>query len=337
VRVLGALGTAVLVMLLLLAGLDRAVAAWFPRFDRVSDNFSPAYLEREVEALAHDPPQTIFIGDSVLWGYKLPAADAAPTLLRRKGLAASNLSFEGGSPANTYAMLRLLESHGVHPRLVVFNVNQKEFSQADSAYQKLHPSLETLSWNLLTADERKLLTPTPPSTTQKPIEVQLDRWVTSFWQLYALRSDIREWLFGDVDAVHALDDAIQAASGAKARTDAAHKPTPDRFEGTYDLSPIDEQNVSLIFLEKTIALLARDHIPAIAILTPTNHTLLHEFIDVPEYEKNLAFTHKLLASGGVRVIDLDKAFKAAEFIDNDHLTAAGNQRLAGTLGQVLAQ
>ena len=88
---------------------------------------------------------------------------------------------------------------------------------------------------------------------------------------------------------------------------------------------------------ETIALLARDHIPAIAILTPTNHTLLHEFIDVPEYEKNLAFTHKLLASGGVRVIDLDKAFKAAEFIDNDHLTAAGNQRLAGTLGPVLAQ
>jgi hypothetical protein len=337
VRILGALGVTALVLFALLALLDLAVVAWFPRFDRVSDNFSAAYLAREVDALAHDPPKTIFLGDSVLWGYRLPAADAAPTLLERKGLAADNLSFEGGSPANTYAMLRLLEAHGVHPRLVVFNVNQKEFSQADSAYQKLHPSLETLAWPLLTPDEQKLLTPTPPSTTQKPIEVALDRWVTSFWHFYALRSDLREMLFGDVDAVHALDDAIQVASGAKARSDAAHKPTPDRFEGTYDLSPIDPQNVSLIFLKKILALLARDHIPAIALLTPTNHTLLHEFIDVPEYQKNLAFTRKLLEAGGVRVVDLDRAFKAAEFIDNDHLTAAGNQRLAGLLGPVLAQ
>ncbi len=90
-----------LVLVVLLAALDAAVAAWFPRFDRVSDNFSAAYLEREVEALAHDPPQAIFLGDSVLWGYRLPAADAAPTLLRRKGMAVNNLSFEGGSPANT--------------------------------------------------------------------------------------------------------------------------------------------------------------------------------------------------------------------------------------------
>jgi hypothetical protein len=337
VRVLAALGAAVLVLVALLAALDLAVVAWFPHFDRVSDNFSAAYLEREVDALAKAPPEVAFIGDSVLWGYKLPAADAAPTLLRRKGLAASNLSFEGGSPANTYAMLRLLEARGVRPRLVVFNVNQKEFSQADSAYQKLHPSLETLTWNLLTPAERALLTPTPPSTTQKPIEVALDRWVTSFWHFYALRSDLREALFGDVDAVHAFDDAIQAASGAKARNDAAHKPTPDRFEGTYDLSPLDPKNVSLIFLKKTLALLARDHIPAVALLTPTNHTLLHEFIDVPEYARNLKFTHELLARGGVRVIDLDRSFSAAEFIDNDHLTAPGNERLAGLLGPVLAQ
>jgi hypothetical protein len=337
VRVLGALGIALFVMIVLLGALDLAVAAWFPHFDRVTDNFSPAYLAREADALAHEPPQVIFLGDSVLWGYKLPAADAAPTLLRRKGLAASNLSFEGGSPANTYAMLRLLLAHGVHPKLVVFNVNQKEFSQADSAYQKLHPSLEALSWNLLTPAERNLLTQTPPSTTQKPIEVALDRWVTSFWHLYALRSDLREALFGDVDAVHALDDAIQAASGAKARNDAAHKPTPDRFEGTYDLSPLDPHNVSLIFLKKTLALLRTNHIPAIALLTPTNHTLLHEFIDVPEYARNLSATRKLLESGGVKVVDLDHAFAAAEFIDNDHLTAAGNQRLAGLLGPVLAQ
>ena len=329
-RLLQAFGVTALVLVALLALLDRATVAWFPRFERVSDNFSPAYLEREVEALKKDPPSNVFIGDSVLWGYRLPAGDSAPSVLRAEGLQVCNLSFEGGSPANTYAMLRLLYDRGVRPKLVVFNVNQKEFSSSDSADQKLHPSLETLAWPLLTPAERNLLTPTPPSTTQKPVEVALDRWITSVWHFYALRTDLREALFGDVDAIHGLDNLIQLWSGAHARSEAAHVPTPDRFEGTYDLSPLDTANVSVIYLQKTVDLLAREKTPALAILTPTNHKLLHEFIDAPAYDKNLAYAQKLLERGGVRVVNYDRRF-AGKFIDNDHLTAPGNREFAATL------
>ena len=245
-----------------------------------------------------------------------------------------NLSFEGGSPANTYAMLRLLEAKGVRPALVVFNVNQKEFNPADSAYQKLHPSLEALAAPLLTAEEAAELTPT---VKRDRFEAALDDAISAHWQFYALRSDIREALFSNLDAAHALDDALQTLSGAKARTEAMHRPTPDRFEGTYDLSPLDAQNVSVRFLRKTAELLAQERIPAIAILTPTNHALLHEYIDAPEYAKNLAYVRTMLEGHGVLVIDLDREFKAAEFIDNDHLTAAGNQHLAEILQPALAQ
>jgi lysophospholipase L1-like esterase len=165
----------------------------------------------------------------------------------------------------------------------------------------------------------------------------LDGWIGSIWHLYALRSDLREALFGEIDAAHALDGAVQRASGAEARAAAAHRPTPDRFEGTYDLSPLDGKNVSVHFLRETIALLAEEHIPALAILTPTNHTLLHEYIDVPEYRKNLAYVRALLAAGDARVLDLDARFPAAEFIDNDHLTARGNRRLAAALEPLLAR
>ena len=39
----------------------------------------------------------------------------------------------------------------------------------------------------------------------------------------------------------------------------------------------------------------------------------------------------MLERAGIRVLDLDAAFRADEFIDNDHLTAEGNARLARLL------
>lgn len=333
-RVLGALAVTGLVFCFLLAVLDAAVVAFFPRLDRFSDNFSTAYLERELGSLARQPPAIVFLGDSVFWGYRLQPQQDVVSVLERKGLHGRNLSFEGGSPANTYAMLRLLKARGVRPELVVFNVNQKEFNPSDSAYQKLHPSLEALAAPLLKPSERAALTPTVRRDT---FEARLDEAISARWRFYALRSEIREALFSNLDAAHALDDIVQTLSGAKARTDAMHRPTPDRFEGTYDLTPLDAQNVSVQFVRKTAELLQHEHIPAIAILTPTNHALLHEYIDSPEYQKNLAYVRELLERSGVLVIDLDRKFKTKEFIDNDHLTAAGNQHLAEILQPALAR
>src|SRR5580704_5643524 len=162
-RLLRALATTGLVFVVLLAALDVAVGAWFPRFERVSDNFSTAYLQREVARMAREPAAVVFAGDSVLWGYKLPPSASAPALLARAGVPVRNLAFEGGSPANTYALLQLLLAAGVHPRAVVFNINQKEFSPADSAYRTLHPSLAALAEPLLSPVDRALLvTPAAP-------------------------------------------------------------------------------------------------------------------------------------------------------------------------------
>lgn len=332
--VLRALATTALVFSALLALLDLAVVRSFPRLERFSDNFSAAYLQREVATLAKDPPEAFFLGDSVLWGYRLRPEQDVVSLLNRRGLQARNLAFEGGSPANTYAMLRLLEANGVHPARVVFNVNQKEFNAADSAYQRLHPSLEALAVPLLSPSEIADLT---PSTKRDSFEAKLDAAISAHWRFYALRSDIRETLFSNLDASHAIDDAVQTLSGAKARLEAAHRPTPDRFEGTYDLSPLDSQNVSVKFLRKIATLLAKNKIPSVAILTPTNHSLLHDYVDAPEYDKNLQYVRALLERNGVRVVNLDRTFKAAEFIDNDHLTAAGNQHLAEILEPELAR
>ena len=313
----------------LLVGTDIVVRASFPHLDRFTSNFSEAYLDREMQTIAQDRAAIVFLGDSALWGYDVPPGDAAVSLLRRRGCHCRNLSFEGGSPANTYAMLRALVAAGAAPQAVVFNVNQKEFNPVDSAYRTLHPSVSALAWPLLSPDERRLLA----SQTADDFNARLDRTVAAHWKLYGLRSDLRELMYGDVDAVHALSRGLERLSGASARRDAAHRPTAERFEGTYDLTPLarSPDNVSLTFLRKTVELLAERHIRAVAVLTPTNHALLHAYIDSPEYRENLRSLTSLMERRGITVLDYDRSIPAAQFFDNDHLTAEGNRSFAALM------
>jgi hypothetical protein len=314
--------------LLAFFALNLAFSAFFPMFPRLEDNFSEAYLAREVRALAAIRP-IVVLGDSVLWGYRLPVEQAAVTQLRRRDARWVNLAYEGGSAANTFAMLRVLQRAGVAPRALVFNVNLKEFNSADSAYDKLYPGVERLAWPALSADERAKL---EPVTAQTP-DARLDRAVEALWPLYAMRADLREAIFSNSDAGHALQGAFEAWNGTAARKAAAHRPTPDKFEGTYDLSPLDETNTGVFFLKRTAQAARAARVPAFAILTPANHRLLHDYIDVPEYRAQLRFVTRLLHAYGVRVLDYDRAFAPDEFLDNDHLTAAGNAHLARLLAR----
>jgi len=329
-----AAGIVVGVLVALLLTTDLVLRGAFPHFLRLTDNFSSMYLHREVASVARDPSAIVFLGDSALWGYRVSADAAAVTELRAEGCDCRNLSFEGGSPVNTYAMLRLLTASGSKPKLVVFNVNQKEFNPADSAYQTIHPSVETLAWPLLTAEERAPLTAHPPHDWNGVVDAAVSRW----WALYGLRSDMREALFGDVDAVHAVQSFIEDRTGARARAAQQHTATAERFEGTYDLTPLagESDNVSVAFLRRVGQLARAQHLHMVALLTPTNHTLLHDYIDTPAYAGNLSYTKRLLQGYGIVVVDLDRAIPADEFLDNDHLTQAGNRRLAAILRPALA-
>ena len=70
------------------------------------------------------------------------------------------------------------------------------------------------------------------------------------------------------------------------------------------------------------------HIAIVAFLTPTNHGLIPATVDAPEYRANARYLTRLLEGRGVRVLDFDAAIPSADFIDNDHLTAAGQEKLA---------
>jgi hypothetical protein len=319
---------ALAVTIAILIAVDAIFYLTFPHFTRLRYSFSEAYLAREASAIRAERP-IVVLGDSVLWGFGVSERESAVGILGSRDAAWRNLAYVGGSPVNTLAMLRFLLHSGVLPREVVFNVNQKQFNVEDSAYQKLYPAVEEAAWTYTPTRERATL----ESVLQQTPDARIDRALSNVWHLYGMRPDLRDAIFGTSDAAHAIQDVVEHISGAEQEANASHRPTPDKFEGTYDLTPLAKGNVNFDALAEIGTILSKEHVPAVAILTPTNHRLLHDYIDVPDYARNLERTRSLLEHYGIRVLNLDARFPAGDFIDNDHLTVQGNAEFALILKQ----
>jgi hypothetical protein len=311
-----AIHTAVaLTVAIVLVGIENvAIARWFPHLTRLTTDFSAAYLRRELRDLATGPPPTVFLGDSVLWGYRIAPDQTAVALLAARGCVCRNLAFKTGNSPNYYALARLLLGAGVQPRAVVVEVNQAELNVLSPDYRTLHPGVAALAEPYLTSADRARLI-LPPA--RSPVTTRAEQLASSVSLLYAMRSDVRETLFGD--------------------------PTPpplphlsvEMYEGTYDLVPLNERNVGVEYFERAADVLRNAGIPVLAFLTPTNHALMHEDIDNRLYRSNGAYLKRLLERRGARVLDLDASFPTVDFIDNAHLTPAGQQRLAAILERAL--
>ncbi len=308
-------------------------ALWHPHPIRLPEQFSPAYLDAYV-ARARGTRPLVIVGDSVLWGYDLDASDSVVAQLAslRPGTPILNLSYEGGSVVNSEFALRFVRARGIRPAAVLLNLNSKEFNPLDSAYDRLHPSLERAGAPLITPQDRTLLKTLPAPTFAD----RLDAAVASVWDVYRQRVDIRVALFGVDDAATFVTNVVHRITGEAARYERFHRPTADAFVATYDLEPPAPDNVEAIYLRALRDELARDGTPALAFLTPTNHALLHDTLDDPAYGQNLRRIASTMRGPGIRVVDLDRLAVGPHFLDNDHLDARGSRILAERLNRELA-
>jgi hypothetical protein len=307
-------------------------ALWHPHPTRLPEQFSTAYLNAYVDTYREGSP-VLVVGDSALWGYELPPREAPVEQLEalRPHDTFLNLSYEGGSIVNSLYALRLVLARGVRPSVVIVNLNNKEFNAADSAYKRLLPALERAVSPQLAARDRALLTTLPAPT----LADRLDALVGSVWALYRQRVDVRVALFGQDDFAGLLTAGVHYVTGEQRRYEQSHRPTPAAFLGTYDLDPIAGDNVEEIALRELRDELVREHIPAIAFLTPTNHALLAGTTSDPGYAVNLATIARTMRGPGIDVVDLDRLDVGPHFLDNDHLDAAGARVLALRLAHEL--
>jgi hypothetical protein len=287
------------------------IARFFPHMSRLATQFSPAYLRRELGWLGQGSRRTVFLGDSIVWGFRLPPEAAAVSLLRSAGCACVNLAYKHGSPANYYALARLLQAHGVRPAAVVIEVNRADFSPDSSGYRTLGGSVAQLAGPLLDESDRQTLRSEPGGA-----RARIDRALSSFSLLYAMRLDIHEAMYGDNDP-----DPPRL--------------TPALIRRIFDLPALGGTNVSVRYLTKTLDTLRAAGTPVLAFLVPMNHGALDPYVDRGTYRNNSAYLRRLLERGGARVLDFDSAFPSGEFVDEAHLNASGQRRLAVLLGAAL--
>ena len=292
---------------------NAAIERFLPQPVRLTTDFSPTFLRRELASEQLAKADIVFLGDSVLWGYNVRPQDTAVAQLISDGCACINLSYKASSPPNYFALTRLMRVNRIKPRRVVLEVDQRVFQHANSAYATLHPAVAELSGPLLDdADRRALASEGPPANLLSPFQAL----ATSLFTVYAMRSDIREMLYPQPDVI-----PIQKAAA-------------DELFAEFDLTPLDERNAGVHYLIKAIDELRERGIYVAVFMTPTNHQLLHKYIDGPEYQANVDYLIHLAATHGAHVANFDRAFSNDDFYDSSHLKPLAQRRFASMLSSV---
>jgi hypothetical protein len=319
------------VTLLLLVLTDLALSAWQRWPVRLPEHFSSSYLQRYATQSGLGS-SLVVLGDSELWGFGVAPRDS-PVALLAHGLTTSrvtNLAYEAETPINADFMLRYLLSRGVRPRAVVVELNPAAFNETAVAYDTLNAALAELSVPTLVEpfDRGKL---NPALLRAVPAADQLDRFVSDHWLLYGARVDLHQALFGDADLASALHRRIEPLLQPAAR------PRATAYAATYDLTPLDADNVSYAYAGHLFRTLAAQRIPALVVLPPVNHALLHPYIDNAAYDDNLRRIARLATANHLTVVNDDRLLEARYFLDNTHVNRAGAQRFAQALAPHVAR
>ncbi len=318
------------ITLLLLVLTDLALSAWNRWPDRLPEHFSSSYLQRYATQSGLGS-SLVVLGDSELWGYGVAAADSPVAQLARglAGTRVTNLAYEAQTPINADFVLRYLLARGVRPRAVLVELNPAAFNQTAVGYDTLNATVAELAVPALVEpfDRGRL-----DGAALRPVSAgdRLDRFVAEHWLLYGSRVDLHQALFGDADLASALHRHVEPL------LQPAPPPRSAPYAATYDLTPLDAGNVSYAYADHLFRTLAAHRIPAIVVLPPVNHAILHAYIDNAAYADNLRRIARLAAGYHLTVVNFDRLLDGRYFLDNTHVNRAGAERFARALSRPVA-
>jgi len=317
----------VLIAVALLATADAICWLYRPNPPRLPEHFSSLYLDRYTMQFQGGVRPVVVLGDSVLWGYGVPAAQTAVAHLRQHfpNIPFANYAYEAEGPADVDFLLRYLFANDVHPRAVLMDLNTLTYNPFAKGYQRLGRALERRAPIFLQPFDQQRIE-LADDVANPTLEQKLDGFMEDHWQLYGYRVDIHQFLFGDADAVTALwnhwsHDLRKPQSGEQ----------PAYF-GLYDLTPLTLDNIAFAYTQHAFSLLKSKGVPVVAFLPPVNRSLVREYIASPSYDANLQRLQTLGRRYSATVLNLDRLLPQTAFLDNAHPNARGN----GSLAQALA-
>ena len=319
----------------------------------------------DVSDRAGPPLDVVLLGDSVLGSVNNPPGqrlhDRLTQHLAGHGIRARlhNLSAGGAHAADQYAaLLRLYrrlhaQPDGLRHLLVVLSTNPIFFSRRHSQPPALYPCLfEEISdaelGGAAVADalRRSLGVPRPAPRYEQAAAQAL----AHTWYLYQQRRRIGEALYGDHESLSAALLARlsprRPATPSNGSDDSSNRPwsqrglTAERYAASYDFLPAsDPQALNARLTERLVQWLA-SHRPLQVLVeqVPQNHALMGAYTARPEYAGWQQQVRALFQQAGLSYSSHDRSpsLHSDHFQDLDHLTAAGNDRLAALIAADIA-
>jgi hypothetical protein len=116
--------------------------------------------------------------------------------------------------------------------------------------------------------------------------------------------------------------------------------TQAQFAASYDVVPLDSPEATNFQLTQRLAQQAgqlKGQIPTLVLVSPQNQAMLGALLQTPSYQQLTSALQSTFAAHSVPLLQLDRdpAFLSSMFLDQDHLTRAGNQLLAARLAEAL--
>lgn len=297
-----------------------------------------------------DALDVVLIGDSVLGSvnnapgerladYLGPALGEA---VGQRPVRVFSLAAGGAHASDVYGLVRRLlvrlEATPAQTRnlVVVLSSNVVFFSRRQSQPTMLAPCLLDGIRDAYPL-RRQLSLPVEPS----PLERRLASWLASHFYLYQQRRKLAESWFGGPPR-QALRESLQRGLRRGLTPDEPRELgnrswrlrglSGESYAPNYDfIPPASKDALNYRATEELAAWLGRHpELPVLVMLNPQNHALVGAYTRRAEYQALTAAIESSFRGQGVRYVsyDRDPGISPEMFLDNDHLTAAGNRALA---------
>jgi lysophospholipase L1-like esterase len=203
---------------------------------------------------------------------------------------------------------------------------------------------------------RQLGLPPPSTGLWSTTEPFLQKHLTRHIYLLQQRRHLAErWLGGPprealregfVSGVRGLLQRLKGQRPQPSTTEDPDRPwsargyTQAQFAASYDVVPLDSPEATNFQLTQRLAQQAgqlKGQIPTLVLVSPQNQAMLGALLQTPSYQQLTSALQSTFAAHSVPLLQLDRdqAFVSSMFLDQDHLTRAGNQLLAARLAEAL--
>lgn len=351
-------------VILLFAGADAAMRAAVRR-EFASGSFRPPHdsdrlVVEFIEYLNERPadsPAVFMIGDSVIQGARLPTGQAVPARLaaRLPGARVANLGLTAAKTPDFFFVTHRLRA--VRRDIAVYNINVKNFGAFDRERPLRFHDLyidDAFSRTAAGADLDALdVRGESTADVADRLRATLREGVLDRWFLFRNRDAVSAALFGahprkTIEGYYRVAmrtgargamDRLERRVTKKDWRDTRWEPwAVDALRRYYDIDPALDRNVVFRFVGHTARLARARGLVPIVFMTPMNRELCDRFglVDWERYARDVAAIRASVEAAGGVFWDFTDAASTHEFVDNDHLTAEGADRLAARLAEHVA-